>query len=483
MDIQKIKREDLHVGDSVYLDSLNQEGTVLSIDGDKAKINFPGSSGYMVIVNSDGFWQPEEGSDFLKWGRYPSITTPELVYNGSWDTFEDKDDEVWYSKYQEDGSDDGLGVKLDKTIHNNFVYGEMGQPLSLYSFDGFVEGNIVIMSDKKFCKPMSEMRIFKSKEHAEMYLEAIKDIEKVREEENKRRAEVAGVKHGDFVQILIKDFMSISPCPNKSLRDKLNAKDSYADSFIVENLGSISDTWVYLNLKDLSGTVPSKFVKKITKDEYEENKKNVVYKRIAASMIVKMKESLEKNKLTTSQMWTDLLQRLRADSTMGRKLMKAADDPTEIIKTVISNLQSNLDMLKKDVRVKSIVFDEVEFNLEIETADMYIKKVVSVDDEDEDITSEYFDEPLKIGRYKISIDLIKNTVDAKRMSKIKTLSGTHPHIDGGICWGNMGEAVAKAHKTMDIHTIVNILLEIIENVREGDTYIDLNHFYQSNKEA
>lgn len=74
-----------------------------------------------------------------------------------------------------------------------------------------------------------------------------------------------------------------------------------------------------------------------------------------------------------------------------------------------------------------------------------------------------------IGRYAIHLDPNSNSLPS--ISSLDSVGGhPHPHINGGVCWGNIGDGILKLIASKDFDIALQLILQYLCTVYSPDTY-------------
>lgn len=142
-------------------------------------------------------------------------------------------------------------------------------------------------------------------------------------------------------------------------------------------------------------------------------------------------------------------------------------------------LMDNLAECEKNAQVETARVDWGQCLVEVITKPLFIKTFLYNGHNGVDVTSvyaEYGAAPYLMGRYKLTYNLVDGAVRADNIDKNNLpwiLEFQHPHVGSYICWGSGETGVIQARAKMDIVTIVEAFIELIEVAIQGTAFDDL----------
>ena len=127
---------------------------------------------------------------------------------------------------------------------------------------------------------------------------------------------------------------------------------------------------------------------------------------------------------------------------------------SDIVKQAIKRFSVGVKALRKYPEVSKVSLKEWEVTIHLKTE---IKKFFH---QGEDITENLSSPPPKL-KGSLIVNMLTGTVSS-------TIVHTHIFSSGSICWGNMATSRTNAMAQMDICTVYEIFLSILQNVQCDD---------------
>lgn len=455
-------------------DMFQYRGVVEKIHGNELGVRVP--EGLLEVgLCSDGLWGAYYRDNSNRLIKRITIPTS-LNYDGRWEFYDSKDHKLISVARNGDKK-----VELAEGLKNNVLYAPKGK-YRIFTITDVVDGLFTIQNrTAKFVVPIDRLRIFKSREDAikvfeeyKAYAEKLLEIPaEIKRKEDALKAAFK-VKVGNKVR-----FASVTVDANKvsdDLRRRVRDEPTYQQEvFECQSLRMpLEDKKVLIrDRNNYTYWIHEDCLDVISEAQFKEARERIYFVQLGANYLRVAKESAERSRRTTAQLFSDAIKQSRLDD---KKAVELASKSTyELGKKIVEDVKSRMDLVRKNKNVQNLDFDEARMFIRIKTNPISIRHVESSSGEDK--TAHFLKTPLNIGQFEVTIDFLNAQVHAERITRISGIHGTHPHISGGICWGNMRDEVNEALRKLDAVTICDILFEILEKVRMGDCYISIDDFW------
>lgn len=240
-------------------------------------------------------------------------------------------------------------------------------------------------------------------------------------------------------------------------------------SYRIDSEGEYNgEYYCVINLKDGS-SIPSNAVRKITKEEYDGFELIEKKKRVAAKVFKTIAERIDECSDTIDGLKAKLVAKHREREGM---LGLSPDDFDKLL----APLEKSIEVAKGNAQIEDITIDWEKCLVNIRTAPLYIKTFMVHDTDITEALAALGLAPYPIGRYNLCYDIINGGITAKHVDSppwFEDRNGcraTHPHISSYICWGTISDAMNRAAATMDIPTIAEGFIELVEIVIQGRAF-------------
>ena len=195
---------------------------------------------------------------------------------------------------------------------------------------------------------------------------------------------------------------------------------------------------------------------KITKSEALATLQSLMFSRLSDSYVKTLRVAHIEDNNNIAKLSSQLIQAIRLRRVKGVELTDLVLHPekSDIVKQAIKRFSVGVKALRKYPEVSKVSLKEWEVTIHLKTE---IKKFFH---QGEDITENLSSPPPKL-KGSLIVNMLTGTVSS-------TIVHTHIFSSGSICWGNMATSRTNAMAQMDICTVYEIFLSILQNVQCDD---------------
>lgn len=434
---------DLQMSDVLFVGQTNtRQGVVNDTDGRSASISLMRGGHWTIRKNGD-IW----GGDGTSYATIKEDLPSELKSSGVYSGFSKK-------LFTLTLSINNTILKISSRLKNNIVYKN-----KLCSYRSHKINVFTLKSDEEFTANFSDLRIFDSEEQATIYLDGVDDAWK-RHDKIQAKIKKAKIEVGGYIEIDEKK------CNSSAIKNYLETTNRSLYHKVTMIRGD------YIITRD--NAFHMSYIKSIIEAVYREGKtkekKDFTIRALGIAMKRKIEAQIEDTSMSIASLQSAIINKLRAKTKMFEKLRNGD------ISDLAALMEDSISDLTKDKRISKVSFSGE--NITITTNDLYIRRIFGWS------YDEYL--PINIGKCIITLDMVNSIVGISRFIKSYTCAGTyegrHCHVGSGntLCLGNMDGYVIEAFKKVDVKTIIEVALEILEEINT-DGYFSPTRFIDFNQ--